>query len=135
MSTNQPIYKLLDWIDENKLDWARLSLNFNAIKLLEENQDKINWDFLSFNKNAIHLLEQNLDKINWLNLSENKNAIKLLEQNQDKINWEYLSYNINAIKLLEKKNFIYWDDLSINSSILPGNRKAIWIFSKTSIRN
>jgi hypothetical protein len=55
-----------------------LSVNENAIHLLEQNQEKINWDMLSLNKNAIHLLQQNQDKINWNRLSENENAIHLL---------------------------------------------------------
>ena len=41
---------------------------------------KNNWGFLSINTNAIHLLEQNPDKIRWDWLSQNPNAIKLLEQ-------------------------------------------------------
>ena len=40
------MYKLLDWVDINKLDWKSLSLNPNAIELLKENQDKINWELL-----------------------------------------------------------------------------------------
>ena len=34
-------YKVLDWIDINKLNWEELSRNQNAIHLLEQNQDKI----------------------------------------------------------------------------------------------
>jgi hypothetical protein len=48
-----------------------LSLNPNAIHLLEQNQDKIWWEMFSLNPNAIHLLEQNQDKINWERLSRN----------------------------------------------------------------
>ena len=50
-------YKLLKWIDIHKLDWHLLSLNPNAIDLLEQNQNKINWNNFSSNPNAIHLLE------------------------------------------------------------------------------
>ena len=50
MSTNKPIYKLLDWINIDKLDWTNLSYNKNAINLLEQNKNKINWKNLSFNK-------------------------------------------------------------------------------------
>ena len=42
-------YKLLDWIDINKLDWKYLSENPNAIHLLEQNPNKINWFQLSKN--------------------------------------------------------------------------------------
>ena len=103
MSTNKPIYKLLDWIDIDKLDWDELSSNENAINLLEQNQDKIIWSSLSFNENAIELLEQNQDKIDWRFLSTNKNAIKLLEKNQDKINWKIISSNPSIFELDYKK--------------------------------
>ena len=63
--------KLRDWINLDKIDWDWLSLNPNAMHLLEQNQDKINWYYLSKNPNAVHLLEQNPDKINWGWLSEN----------------------------------------------------------------
>ena len=63
-------YKLLDWINIDKLDWELLSLNPNAIYLLEKNPDKIDWECLSTNLNAILLLEKNQDKIDWRSLSE-----------------------------------------------------------------
>jgi hypothetical protein len=50
--------KLLDWIDESKIDWTLLSENPNAINLLEQNPDKIDWFWLCLNPNAIHLLEK-----------------------------------------------------------------------------
>jgi hypothetical protein len=59
---------------------------------------------LSLNPNAIHLLEQNVDKINWNTLSENPNAIHLLEQNVDKIDWSALLSNPNAIHLIAPLN-------------------------------
>jgi len=42
-------YRLLPWIHIHKLVWDELSLNPNAIYLLEKNQDKINWDSFSSN--------------------------------------------------------------------------------------
>ena len=81
MSLNKPIWKLKDWINKDKLDSDMLSVNPNAISLLEQNPDKINWNLLSLNPNAISLLEQNPDKINWFILSLNHNAIKILETN------------------------------------------------------
>ena len=47
--------KIRDWIDINKLNWDSLSLNSNAVDILEKNQDKINWNYLSYNENAIKL--------------------------------------------------------------------------------
>ena len=40
--------------------------------------DKIDWRWLSLNPNAIYILEKNVDKIIWIMLSRNKNAIHLL---------------------------------------------------------
>ena len=84
---NKPEYKLLDWI--NKI---LLSLNSNAIHLLEDNNDKINWYYLSMNKNAYNILEGNIEKIDWYNLSRNTNPkiIKFLEKHQEVINKEIL---------------------------------------------
>ena len=49
----------------SKIDYGYLSLNENAIPILEKNLDKVNWYMLSDNRNAIHILEQNLDKVYW----------------------------------------------------------------------
>ena len=40
------MYKLRDWIDEEKLEWSFLSKNPAAMHLLEQNPNKINWDWL-----------------------------------------------------------------------------------------
>ena len=39
--------------------------------------------FLSMNPNAIHILENNLDKVDWRFLSDNPNAIHIIENNLD----------------------------------------------------
>ena len=101
-----------------KINWAYLSNNKNAIKILEKNIDKIVWTALSNNMGAIHLLEANQKKIDWEVLSGNPNAMNLLEANQDKINWEVLSRNPNAMNLLEaNQDKINWKELSLNPSI------------------
>lgn len=64
-------YKLHNWIPIYNLDWNCLSMNSNAINILEKNVDKINWGCLSLNENAISILEANQDKINWEYLCEN----------------------------------------------------------------
>ena len=51
MNININMFKLLDWIDINKINWDNLSLNSNAMELLKKNQDKINWFFFSQNPN------------------------------------------------------------------------------------
>ena len=62
---------LRNWIDQTKLLGSYLSMNSNAIPILEQNPDKIDWFWLSLNPNAIHLLEQNPDKIDWTSFSGN----------------------------------------------------------------
>ena len=120
------IYKLLDWIDIDKLNWYFLSQNPNAIYLLEQNQDKLILTSLEVNSNAINLLQQNQDIICWNLLSSNENAIHLLKQNQDKINWNWISLNKNAIHLLEQnQDKINWTYFSQNTSIFTYNYKEI----------
>jgi hypothetical protein len=46
------------YIPSKYIDWESLSINPNAIHILENNIDKINWNYLSYNPNAIHILEQ-----------------------------------------------------------------------------
>ena len=43
------MFKLKDWIDQDKIDWIQLSSNPSALTLLEHNQDKIVWTQLSEN--------------------------------------------------------------------------------------
>jgi len=68
-----PIYKLLEWIDKDKLNYSMLSKNHNAITLLLENVDKIDCAEFSLNTNpiAVNMLSCALHKINWTNLSQN----------------------------------------------------------------
>ena len=87
-------YKLLNWIQKDKLNYDNLSLNHKALHLLEQNQDKIEWMFLSENPNAIHFLEQNQDKIDWGFFQRNPNAMHLLEKNPDKIVLYYLWFEL-----------------------------------------
>ena len=113
--------KLRDWIDPSRLEWFELSMNPNAIQLLEKNLDNIDWYGLSMNPNAVHILEQNPDKIVWSALCMNPNAIHLIEKNMDKIVddycWMHLSQNPNAYHIL-KANFlkIKWPTVCRNTN-------------------
>jgi hypothetical protein len=86
----------------DKIDWRYLSLNPNAISLLERNIDKIDWHFMSRygDLNLMVLLNNHIDKINWNGLSANKNAKSILEKNINKINWLNLIGNRGTIDLL-----------------------------------
>jgi hypothetical protein len=107
--------KYRNFIDLSKIRWDGLSLNPNAIHILEVNQDKIDWENLSGNPNAIHILEANQDKINWKYLSSNPNAIHLLKANIDKINWYFLSGNPSIFEYdydaLKEKCSVYKEEL------------------------
>jgi hypothetical protein len=80
------MFKLKDWIDQDKINWSHLSANPSA--------------------RALTLLEKNQDKIDWWKLSENPSALTLLEKNQDKIDWDMLSSNI-ALSLLMFQSLFY----------------------------
>ena len=69
-----------------KICWKNLSINHDAISLLEKelkdnpNSKRICWKLLSLNINAIHLLAQYPERIFWRFLSQNRNAMYLLEK-------------------------------------------------------
>ena len=101
----------------NKIDWASLTTNPNAIELLKEYPHKINWEMLSANTAAIDWLKENKNAINWDILSENPAAIELLKENRKKIHWEMLCKNPNAIELLKKnRKKINWRLLCLNEN-------------------
>jgi len=144
---NNSIYKLLDWIDINKLCWEGLSRNLNAIDLLKQNLDKIDIIELLDNPNIldiIHLIDTTLleKELNCFSKSSstrtisNINAIEILKNHQNKINWYDLSINPYAVKILKNKypDKIDWDFLSMNKNpeaieLLKQNPKKInWLW-------
>ena len=78
-------------------------------------EDKLNWQWLSKNPNAIHILEQNMYEVNWCCLSTNPNAIDILELNPDKISWFSLSRNPSIFELdykgLKERCSVYKEEL------------------------
>ena len=58
-------YKLLDWIDESKLNLFHLNYNSNSIDYLLDNPDKIKFNYVSLNRNAYHTIitNKNFDNI------------------------------------------------------------------------
>ena len=121
---NEPEAIELLYNNIDKIDWFYLSLNTNAIDLIEQEliqnpiNHKLNWDNLSANPAAIHILENNINKINWNNLSRNTEAIHILEQNPHKINWAELSGNPSAKNLITQNiHKIHWNKLSENPAL------------------
>ena len=117
------------------LDWAALSRNPEAIKILKANRDKIRWGFLSLNTNpkAMKLLEEEIKvnpaHINFESLAENETpeAMKIIEDNlliENSIYttnwnrfWEILSRNTKAVKILRaNRKKIDWCSLCGNQS-------------------
>jgi len=118
-------YEILD--QHSAFISCSLSLDKNAVPLLEKHPNKICWTNLSSNPNAINLLSNNLDKIDWYWLSINIGAKEIIKQNIDKliinyiptlnynnhISWKLLHYNYEAIEILDMyKEFINWSILS-----------------------
>ena len=102
----------------NKINWAHMSNNQNAIKILEANQGKIVRSALSNNPKAIKILETNQGKIDWEVLSGNPEAIRLLKENPQRIVWDRLARNTNAMSILEANQAnINWGELSANEGI------------------
>ena len=107
------IEKILEQAPE-KIDWAYLARNPNAMPIIKKNLDKIfdnQYTFQNFLRDnthpeAIRIIEQNLDKIDdvsWHCLSHNSSAIPILEKNLDKyISWHTLIQYPNALHLIEK---------------------------------
>ena len=94
--------KIIMLLDNNQklIDWPSLCMNKNprAIKIIEKNLHKLDskcWSLLSINQNAIHILENNVEKVNWDALLYNQNAGHLLDQRQniETIDWETFSAN------------------------------------------
>ncbi len=100
----------------DKIHWYYFAQNTNikAIKLLEDNinkfiNDKIVWKALSLNPNAIYILEKNLNKVDWICLSQNSNAIHLItklnydkmKENMSEFNEELVAKVFNPNRLLK----------------------------------
>lgn len=129
-------YELHDWIPIDKLHWDKLSLNPNAINILEK---KIKEEMILFENREYNVLPNN-KKINWANLSENPNIYELIKKFKifgkdskssdsksdkseyilkvrDELRWKEISKHANAIDLiLENKDKINWTGLSENTS-------------------
>lgn len=122
------------------LNWAEISSNPFAIKIIQKYMNLIHMDKLSTNPNAIEILTNNMSIINWVSLSTNPNAINLLKKNKRKIHWANLCLNPNAIKLIkeqielektgiyDRSNSIDWCNLCLNPNaidIIKENKNKI----------
>jgi hypothetical protein len=149
---------LMDEINVNpdtRIDWAALSRNPKAIKILKANRDKILWGILSFNTNpeAMKLIEEEMKvnpmRINFEGLAANETsaAMKLIEDNlfnkksiyntdsNYNINWyrfwQILSKNSKAIKILKaNRGLIDWCELCHNKST-----EAIKLLEEEMVKN
>jgi hypothetical protein len=79
-------YVLHDWIPSSRVD-------VDSIALLNDNSDAIHLMYLSMNPEAIHLLEMYPERINWSNLLENTKGVHLLYDNLTKVDWHRASTN------------------------------------------
>jgi hypothetical protein len=136
-------YRLLPWLDIDKLESCSVYKNPGSIHFLEKEVLKgtVDWELLSLNCNAVYLLEKKMEeelKENKATLSINLNALcclnhnaihlidKLLIERPSEIKWSYLSYNINSDKLKQKSpyksrttiNTKYWEYVRRSSGLL-----------------
>lgn len=126
LSTHAEVVYLEQHLD--KIDWRLLSMNPNAIPLIEPDLERFDWYFLSKNPSIISLLRKPEwfrrfePHLNWQGLCLNPNAVPFLENHLDKIHWDVLSKNPHAMSLLEKHpDKIEWTNLSRN----PGAIKLL----------
>jgi hypothetical protein len=152
VNTELPM-KLLDWMDESKLDWRSLSNNPSpeAIKRMKETPNKINWYQLSENisPDAIQILRANINKVDWdwykiywdcyklkskerpLNTSfyiYTPKEINYLRENPDEIDWRRMSYNKSEgvlVLLKDRPDKINWYGLSRNPHIFVYDYKKM----------
>ncbi len=105
--------------------WDALSSNPNAVHLLKQYPERVDLQFLSLNFNAIDMLEKAVASLTrpinryewdyWKYLSANPNAVPLLKKYPDLIHWDILSMNPNAMDMLEENiNKISWSYLNDN---------------------
>lgn len=112
----------------DKLNWLNLSMNPNAMPLLEqhleERKNDLNWSVLSTNPSIGSLLKPDLvrlceKEIDWKYLSRNPRAIPFLKNHLDKVDWYYLCENEEAISILEQHpEKIAWLALSSNPNAM-----------------
>jgi hypothetical protein len=68
--------KLRSWIDPEKLDNRKLSLNYNAIEYIKENKTRIVSTI--FNSNAKTYIDNNIAMMNWVYISKYSDNINLI---------------------------------------------------------
>lgn len=123
--------------DDSNIYFRNMCCNPSMIDVIEKvaksYPEKIDWGSLSLNPEAIHLLQENPDKIHWRNLSENPAAIHLLEkmseEDPDRLDWCSICKNPNAMNLLYNTinvhpDRIHWPSISSNPSIFEDEEYA-----------
>jgi hypothetical protein len=99
-------YKLVSWINKDKLSIFRLSYNPNAIHYLESIGEKVS----EYNDNCIYLLEEKIRNdyysVNWPSVYQNPNAMHIIEKRMKEepelVSWGFLFNNPNAIHIIEE---------------------------------
>ena len=91
------------------------------MSLLERYPDKVDWARLSENPNAVHLLKQNPDKIHWYKLSQNPNIMEIIcdldyeamKRSMQPFAEELTSYVFHPVRMnrIAERNNIPFDEL------------------------
>lgn len=117
------------------ISFSALSMNENALDILEACEDSINYEYLSRNTNprAMVLLRKKLEKVNWKWLSANScpEAVQLLLEHPEKIDWSCLSENECPLAFplmlqnLDKLNWYFFCYNPLAVPLLPDNMERI----------
>ncbi len=79
---------------------VELSINPNAISILEKKLNKVDWYKLSENPSAMHLIEKYINKVNKTTLFANPAAVFMLENNLREMNYEMIASNPSMMHII-----------------------------------
>lgn len=83
-----PTFKKQTITQLNTLKWHSLSLNSNAVQIMQANVDIADWYWLSSNPRSIHILEKNYDKVI---LHDMPTILRSLQMNPSYLHWSFVS--------------------------------------------
>jgi hypothetical protein len=96
-------------MNDNKINWDRLSSNINAIKICENNLNKVNWYKLCQNANGLDIIK----KILYKNPDDKRLKWNLILKNDNENIYDILSYKLDIDNEFRELN---WVDVAISTN-------------------
>ena len=96
-------------MNDNKINWDRLSSNINAIKICENNLNKVNWYKLCQNVNGLDIIKKILSK----NPNDKRLKWNLMLKNDNENIYDILSYKLDIDNEFRELN---WVDVAISTN-------------------